>query len=51
MTPYVEGKTVYAGCDNGALFAFGVTSGEQQWVGEYLWGSTASVEPPLCPTR
>eukprot|EP01043_Picozoa_sp_COSAG02_P071405 COSAG02_NODE_13035_length_1456_cov_17.156964_2_plen_350_part_00 len=45
MTPYVDGKTVYAGCDNGALFAFGVTSGEQQWVyrGSPGWAARSPV--------
>lgn len=31
MMPFVAEGTVYAGCDNGELFAFDVTSGEQQW--------------------
>lgn len=45
MTPFVAGETVYAGCDNGTLFAFGVTSGKQKWVytGSPGWAARSPV--------
>jgi outer membrane protein assembly factor BamB len=45
MTPFVSSGTVYAGCDNGVLFAFAASSGAQQWkfTGSPGWAARSPV--------